>query len=384
VSWDAVSGATSYNLYRSTTSGNEGSTPYQTDITGTSYPDTGLTNGTPYYYEVTAVESGTEGPVSSEVSAAPSAQLTLTTPASAVSVNIGSDYTVDWTGGNPTDTVQVWAEGGPNNAWTELTTGVPQADGSYTWNTTGVLHGWYWFQAYDIPTSGSSYTANSPNYLHVVSTTATAPNISLTNPPLSTAAVAQGTSYTLDWTASDGSGDTNPLYVQLWVYSGNTGLWTEVPGANYLSASADSYSMSTTGLAPGWYSFAIHATNGDAWSYAASPGWLNVTLASTPVFNYTTPTSGQSVAAGSAFNLDWNITGVPAGDVSAMTVQIWAQYLNGSTPVWTELTASVNAATGTYSWNTTGASPNYYAFNVYLGYGDQYLAFASPNWLNVT
>jgi hypothetical protein len=196
--------------------------------------------------------------------------------------------------------------------------------------------------------------------------------------------VAQGTNYSLSWTASDGSGDTNPLSVQLWVYSGDTGQWTILPGANDLSASVHSYAMSTTGMAPGWYSFSIHATDGDLWCYAASPGWLDVTLPGTPVFNYTTPTAGQSVAAGSTFNLDWNVTGVPAGDVSAMTVQIWAQYLNGSASVWTELAASVNAATGTYSWNTTGAGGHVYAFNVYLGYGDEYVAYASPNWVDVT
>ena len=80
--------------------------------------------------------------------------LSLTTPATAASINAGSSYSIDWTGGNPTDTVQIWAEGGPNNAWVELTTGVPASNGSYAWNTTGAMHGWYYFQAWDIPTSG--------------------------------------------------------------------------------------------------------------------------------------------------------------------------------------------------------------------------------------
>ena len=118
--------------------------------------------------------------------------LTLTTPATAASINQGSNYTINWTGGNSTDTVQLWAEGGPNNAWTELTAGVPQTDGSYTWNTTGVMHGWYYFQAWDIPASGTSYAVDSPNWLHVIAPAAAAPNIALTNPPLAGASVAQG------------------------------------------------------------------------------------------------------------------------------------------------------------------------------------------------
>jgi uncharacterized repeat protein (TIGR03803 family) len=311
--------------------------------------------------------------------------LTLTTPATAASVNEGSSYAINWTGGNSTDTVQLWAEGGPNNSWTELTTGVPETNGSYTWNTTGVDHGWYYFQAWDIPTSGTSYAVQSPDWLHVVAPAASAPNISLTNPPLATASVAQGNTYTLDFTATDGSGDTNPIYVQLWVYSGNTGQWTELPNANYLPASPGSYVLNTTGMAPGWYAFAAHATNGDQWSYASSPGWLNITVP-TPTITFTTPTSGQSVATGGTFNLNWNITGLSSADASNATVQIWAQYLANGSPVWSEIAASVSASGGTYAWTvpTSPGAGTYYAFSIWLNDGDMWWAQASPNWLQAT
>ena len=78
LNWTGSSGATSYNIYRSTTSGNEGSTPYKTGITTTSFTDTGLTNGTTYYYQVTAVDSDGPSSKSSEVFATP-AQLQLVT-----------------------------------------------------------------------------------------------------------------------------------------------------------------------------------------------------------------------------------------------------------------------------------------------------------------
>ena len=52
-----VSGTTTYNFYRSTTSGGEGTTPYLTGLTGTTYSDTAVTAGTPYYYKLTAVNS---------------------------------------------------------------------------------------------------------------------------------------------------------------------------------------------------------------------------------------------------------------------------------------------------------------------------------------
>jgi chitinase len=72
VSWNAVSGATSYNVKRALSS----SGPFSTiqNVTTTSYPNTGLTNGTTYYYVVSALSSTCESSNSSPVSATPSAQ----------------------------------------------------------------------------------------------------------------------------------------------------------------------------------------------------------------------------------------------------------------------------------------------------------------------
>jgi fibronectin type 3 domain-containing protein len=83
--WSAVSGATSYNIYRATASGGEDL--YQKGITTTSWTDTGLNpNNTRYYYQVQSVNSTGNGPLSSEVSApltAPAAPTNLnSTPAS--------------------------------------------------------------------------------------------------------------------------------------------------------------------------------------------------------------------------------------------------------------------------------------------------------------
>jgi chitin-binding protein len=63
--WSAVSGATSYNVKRSLVSGG----PYanvQTGVTTTSFTHTGLTNGTPYYYVVTALNASGESAISNQ------------------------------------------------------------------------------------------------------------------------------------------------------------------------------------------------------------------------------------------------------------------------------------------------------------------------------
>ncbi|MBP2633089.1 MAG: hypothetical protein H6Q70_3717 [Firmicutes bacterium] len=70
LSWTAVDGATSYIVKRSTTSGGTYTT-IASDVTGTSYVDTSVTNGTTYYYVVTAVNAEGESNNSNEASATP-------------------------------------------------------------------------------------------------------------------------------------------------------------------------------------------------------------------------------------------------------------------------------------------------------------------------
>lgn len=78
--WAAVSGASTYHLWRSLTHGG----PYTLLVSqaGTSYTDTGLTNGTPYYYTVSAVGANGEGPLCDEATATPSGSITAMTTAS--------------------------------------------------------------------------------------------------------------------------------------------------------------------------------------------------------------------------------------------------------------------------------------------------------------
>jgi hypothetical protein len=69
LSWTAGGGATSYNVKRSTVSGSGYATI--ASPTGTSYVNTGLTNGTTYYYVVSSVNSVGESANSAQASATP-------------------------------------------------------------------------------------------------------------------------------------------------------------------------------------------------------------------------------------------------------------------------------------------------------------------------
>lgn len=70
LAWTAGSGATSYSVYRGTSAGGEGTTPYARDVTATTYTDTHVVNGTTYYYTVAAVNAAATSAPSNEASVA--------------------------------------------------------------------------------------------------------------------------------------------------------------------------------------------------------------------------------------------------------------------------------------------------------------------------
>jgi len=76
--WNAVSGATSYTIYWSTSTGVSSSSTAITGITDDNYTHTGLDNGTTYYYKAATVNSAGTGSLSDESSATPRTGYTVT------------------------------------------------------------------------------------------------------------------------------------------------------------------------------------------------------------------------------------------------------------------------------------------------------------------
>jgi len=95
------SAITGYNLYRSTNSGGQGATPFVTGVTFP-YTDTGLTNGTPYYYTATAVNGIGQGPQGVEKSGIPSVASANVKPGPGILLSDDTGQAVQTArGGNP-------------------------------------------------------------------------------------------------------------------------------------------------------------------------------------------------------------------------------------------------------------------------------------------
>jgi fibronectin type 3 domain-containing protein len=135
--WTASVGATSYQVRRSTSSGAE----TQISVpTSSSYTDTGLSNGTKYFYVVLAVNSGGDSADSAQVSATPDAP--STPPASPTGLKAtggNAQVSLSWNAGAGAvsyDVKRSTTSGGPYGTAVASATATNYTDSSVTNGTT--------------------------------------------------------------------------------------------------------------------------------------------------------------------------------------------------------------------------------------------------------
>lgn len=134
LTWSAAIGATGYILQRGASSGNE-TTTVASGITTTNYTDTGLTNGTTYYYVVSAAGSAVNSGNSSEARATPM-------PPTITGISLaGTNFSLSGTGGNHNSNYYVLVStnvAAPPASWTRLLTN--QFDNTGSFNFTNPLN----------------------------------------------------------------------------------------------------------------------------------------------------------------------------------------------------------------------------------------------------
>jgi hypothetical protein len=163
LTWGASDNATtSYNVYRSTTPGGEGTASLATGITGTTYTDNSAANGTTYYYTVAGVNSIGAGIQSAEASATPQ-NVAPTAPTNVTAENAGLGVQISFTG-EAFATYNIKRADSAGGPFTTIATGV--ANPSYTDNT--VVNG----QTYYYVVSAVNNAGESPDSTPPVSITA--------------------------------------------------------------------------------------------------------------------------------------------------------------------------------------------------------------------
>ena len=197
LTWTASSGATSYYVKRGTVSGG----PYTTVGTpaGTTYADTNLTNGTAYYYVVTAVGAAGESANSNQASATPTAAPTApVAPLNLTATGGNQEVSLAWTastGASSYNVKRATTNGGP------YTTVASPAGTSYT--DTAVTNGTaYYYVVTAVSAAGQSGNSNQATATPMAAPTAPVPPLNLT-------ATGGNQQVSLAWTASSGATSYN-------------------------------------------------------------------------------------------------------------------------------------------------------------------------------
>src|SRR5271165_556768 len=279
LTWNVSAGAPSYHVKRATVSGG----PY-TQIAvpaSASYTDTGLTNGTKYFYVASALNSAGESANSAEVSAAPVAPVTIPSAPTGLAANAGNaQVSLTWNasaGATSYHVKRATVSGGP---YIQI---VAPISPSYT--DTGLTNGTkYLYVVSAVNSAGESASSAEAN---------ATPAAPMMIPPVPTqlAATAGNAQVSLLWSASSGA---TSYHVKRATVSG--GPYTQI-------AVPTSPSYTDTGLTNGTkYFYVVSALN----SAGESANSVEVNATPTAPVTPAVPTGLAATAGNMQVMLVWN------------------------------------------------------------------------------
>ena len=243
LAWNASSGAASYNVKRGTASGGSYTT-LASGLSATNFTDTTASNGTTYFYVVTAVNLGGESANSNETSATPSAPLPPPLAPGGLTATAGNaQVALSWSASTGATSYSVKRATVSGGSYTTLATGLTVT--SYT--DASASNGTTYFSV----VSASNNSGESPNSSEATATPAAPP----TAPVAPTNLVANALSRTqinLAW-SDNASNETGYLIER----SINGTSFTQIA-----SVGANLTSFASTGLtANKKYYYRVRATN---------------------------------------------------------------------------------------------------------------------------
>jgi fibronectin type 3 domain-containing protein len=324
LTWTASSGATSYNVYRGTTSGGESATAIASGITAAAYTDSAVTNGTTYYYKVAAVNAGGASGLSNEASAtpepaAPAAPTGLTATAGNASVSLM------WTASSGAASYSVYrgtTSGG------ESATAIASGITATAYTDTGVTNGTkYYYKVAAVNGGGTSALSNEAS---------ATPELAAPAAPTGLTATAGNASVSLTWIASTCAASYN-------VYRGTTsGGESATAIASGISTTAYTDTTVTNGTK---YYYKVAAVNGAGTSALSSEVSATPEPAKPTISSFTA--SPATIATGASSTLSWATTG--AASIAITPGTFTSTSASGSTSV-------SPTATTTYTLTATNAA----------------------------
>jgi pectate lyase len=170
LNWNASSGASSYNVKRSTTSGGPYTT-IATGVTSTSYTNTGLANGTTYFYVISAVNAVGESGNSNQASATPqNTQTPPAAPAGLIATAGSAQVSLSWSASSRATSYNVkrsTTNGGP---YSTIASGVTSTNYTNTGLTNGTT---YFYVVSAVNSFGESGNSNQASATPTATSTET-------------------------------------------------------------------------------------------------------------------------------------------------------------------------------------------------------------------